>query len=147
MIASVRPVGYEQIMDTAKNWTGEEPTNLPATIPEIPSFLKKGIFAVPADVVSFKGGKFVFNHRASITITEMYLEMGTGAAWKMYRCRDDSGTTIKDEIKTGGAGVHHIKQEMPVLNVGEWIELVSTGISALKSKARIYVRYTDENVF
>jgi hypothetical protein len=140
MIASVRPVAYEQNMASTKNWTGNEPTNLST------DYIGKGVFSVPADPAN-EGGKFVFNHRASIVITEIFFNMSAGASWTLYRCRTDSGGgTVKDLIKSGSSGITHTKNELPVLHVGEWLELKSTGTLTATSRAKIYVRYTDENV-
>lgn len=147
MIASVRPTAYEQHMAAAKNWNGVEPGNLPATIPDIAGFMTRGLFSCPADPGN-DGGKFVFNHRAALVVSEMYIECGTGGTWQMHRVRPDpgGGPNIKDLIKSGSAGISHIKQELPILHIGEWLELTSVGITSGASRAKVFVRYTDEYV-
>lgn len=154
MISSVRPTFYEQKINAAKDWTGAEPGTYPATVADIndgtTNHVHKGGFETLADDV---GGKFEFGHRAELLITEIYFNMDTGVSWTLYRCRIDPAAPsapVKDTIKTGAAGVTHTKQELPALQVGEWLQLESTGGAGgggtVGSIAKIYVRYSDENV-
>lgn len=143
IIAGKDPVGYEQNIAAAQNWNGvaPDPTHINNN-----GVMHQGVFEVPADPGN-DGGLFDFGHQYPVVVSEGFLDIGTNGSWTLTRVRGGSGD--EDTMASGGSGkttLTRVTDKLPILSPGDKLKLVSTGITALTSKATFFVQYIDGQI-